>query len=291
MSNDNYVNDLTPLEAALIYARSGRLVLPLIPQQKRPYVKWSVESLPLGHVPSEETIRDWWSRWPDAGVGMRTDGLLVFDVDLPLGPSSFKTLKERIGPLPATKTIFSGSGGSQRLYRLPDETAQRIPQAQGIFGLPNIDTRVGTKGIIALPPTLHHSGFRYRWRRAATPTADLPRAYVMSQMPPPRRRPTATSEPIAAPNSTPLGKRILQAEVAALRLSVAAGGPRTLPLGQIAGRMGQLVYRGDLNEDEATTALLSLGDELGLPDRKAHKEVLGGIRWGLDNPRPDREST
>ncbi len=68
------------LAAALDYARRSWPVLPLVPGNKRPLTK-------RGHLDAStdaDRIRAWWTRHPEASVGIvigTRSGILVLDVD------------------------------------------------------------------------------------------------------------------------------------------------------------------------------------------------------------------
>lgn len=69
------------LTAALSYHKQGFSVIPLQAREKKPLIAWEeYQSRRAG----EEEIRAWWSKWPDANVGVVTgavSGLVVIDLD------------------------------------------------------------------------------------------------------------------------------------------------------------------------------------------------------------------
>ena len=71
------------LEAALQYAELGYAVLPCRPGDKPPLTSNGLKAA----TTDPDQIERWWSKWPDANVAIRTDGLLVIDVDTPDGTS------------------------------------------------------------------------------------------------------------------------------------------------------------------------------------------------------------
>ncbi|NQU70894.1 MAG: bifunctional DNA primase/polymerase [Rhodospirillales bacterium] len=59
--------DLSPLDAALHYLSFGWSVIPLLPRQKQPLVRWQPYQRIL---PSVEQVKDWFTDHPDANVGI-----------------------------------------------------------------------------------------------------------------------------------------------------------------------------------------------------------------------------
>ena len=115
--------------AALALAAEGYPVLPLTTPQasgcscRNPDCgsigKHPRGGLGLAHAWGDtRTIRDWWRWWPDANVGMRCDGKVVFDLDGDPGEESLAHLERRFGRLPATREQRTGQG-RRLLYTVP----------------------------------------------------------------------------------------------------------------------------------------------------------------------------
>jgi hypothetical protein len=67
-------------EAALEYAGRGWLVLPLVPRDKVPLVRYGLKDASADRIQVEQ----WWHRWPAANIGIVTgpaSGLLVVGLD------------------------------------------------------------------------------------------------------------------------------------------------------------------------------------------------------------------
>src|SRR5258708_1597587 len=69
--------DSPNLAAALAYAELGYPVLPCVANQKRPATFNGFKDA----TTDPEQIEKWWRMWPMANVAIRTDGLLVLDID------------------------------------------------------------------------------------------------------------------------------------------------------------------------------------------------------------------
>ena len=70
------------LRAALWYADLGYRVLPCAPGCKTPLTRNGLRDA----TTDAEQIERWWSEHPDANVAIRTDGLVVIDIDGPRTP-------------------------------------------------------------------------------------------------------------------------------------------------------------------------------------------------------------
>ena len=151
------------LACALHYGqRVGWRVFP-VRADKTPLVKdW-----PNVSTTDEAQIREWWGRWPEAGIGLATgrgSGVYVVDVDAGRdGAASWEQLEARHGQR-LTMVSSTGGGGWHVFFRTPSvelrNTAGRLA--------PGIDTR-GEGGYVVLPPSPHPSGERYAWSQWRRP--------------------------------------------------------------------------------------------------------------------------
>jgi hypothetical protein len=103
-------------------------------------------------------IQEFWKLWPQANVGIAIPpGYFVLDVDIEHGGfESLEPLQEKVGLLPDTLRITTGSGGLHLWYK----TTMPIRNKVVLGGLPGIDIR-GEGGYVVAPPSLHRSGKRY----------------------------------------------------------------------------------------------------------------------------------
>jgi Bifunctional DNA primase/polymerase, N-terminal len=108
-----------------------------------------------------EQVQWWWHGQPSANVGMRCDGLVVFDVDGPEGRLSLERLERELGELPATRLQVSGRG-EHHFYATPE--VDLIGNSTSPLGSPpGLDLRAGTRGYVVAAPSLHASGVHYQW--------------------------------------------------------------------------------------------------------------------------------
>jgi hypothetical protein len=151
--------------AALGYAEHGWPVFPCRPRGKEPYI-----GPPGFHQATTDldTVREWWTRWPDANIGLYPGpaGLLVIDVDGPAG----EAVAQALGLLsePTLTSVSGRAGGGRHLYfRHPG-----FHVGNRDLG-PHLNVR-GDAGYVLVPPSVHPTGTRYRWAGRAEEIAPLP---------------------------------------------------------------------------------------------------------------------
>jgi hypothetical protein len=178
-------DELTPLVAALSYARRGWPVFPL----HHPDPHRGCSCIDAGECRSpgkhprtrkglkdastdEAQIRLWWQRYPLANVGLamgRKSGLVAIDIDPRSGgDSSISELVEEYGELPNTLAAVTGGGGSHLLFSHPGVSFKNSSSVLG----EGLDVKTDG-GYVVAAPSLHASGKRYEWRTRRSP-AHLP---------------------------------------------------------------------------------------------------------------------
>jgi hypothetical protein len=151
-------------EAALGYLNRGWSIVPAGERTKRPIVQWQVFQ---HRRPSEQELTSWFERWPNANLAVITgaiSGIVVVDVDCKHdGESSLAAMEKRHGALPATVEAVTGGGGRHIYFSHPGrDVRNRVGLA------PGVDMR-GDGGCVIVPPSIHPSGKRYRWKPGHTP--------------------------------------------------------------------------------------------------------------------------
>ena len=158
--------------AALTYARRGWSVVPMHTpgthgcscrrpecpgEGKHPRISWEAQ---MHDAATEETVAEWWERWPDANVGVITGSLsdvVVVDVDPRNGgDATLQAIEDRRGPLPATTVARTGGGGWHHWFSVGGE---RLPSR--VIGA-GVELK-GEGGVVVAPPSMHASGTAYRW--------------------------------------------------------------------------------------------------------------------------------
>jgi len=171
------------LEMALRYLSEGLSVIPIAGQAylqehsesaKKPLIRWTPYQY---RQPTEEEVRQWWEKFPQAGIGIVTgkvSGLVVVDFD---SVEAVKFAEER-GML---NTVVVKTGrGLHAYYRYPE--GKEIGNSVNIMGM-KIDIR-GDGGYVIAPPTIHPNGHRYQFLKGRgigeIPLSKLPEIFLTS---------------------------------------------------------------------------------------------------------------
>jgi hypothetical protein len=144
------------LESAIAYRRRGFSVIPIRPQNKKPYVAWEPFQI---EAPSEQTIEHWFTSWPQANIGLVTGAVsdcVVIDLDSTEAKDKIKSLVTNydLGGVPRVRT---GRGGHHLFFKHPGGTIQT---RAGV--LPKTDIRADG-GYVVTAPSIHENGKPYKW--------------------------------------------------------------------------------------------------------------------------------
>jgi len=161
--------------AAENYAANGWSVFPVKPRDKTPLTVNGVH----GASSKVEQVRAWWTRWPDANIGLNCgkSGLVVIDLDKHGerdGMADWKQLMAERHFTVDTSTSVTGGGGQHLLFKAPAGVS--IKNSAGRIA-PGVDVR-GEGGYIVLPPSIHPSGKPYEWLGTTQTIAPLPLVVV-----------------------------------------------------------------------------------------------------------------
>ena len=157
----------TILHAALWYADLGYAVFPCAPGRKAPVTEH-------GHLEATadtEQITAWWTQHPDANVAIRTDGLVVIDVDGE-GNDWLAENPAKRTDLDAAPLSLTPGGGRHYIFRQPDGRAWR--NTAGRLA-PGVDTRANGGYVLVAPSVVE--GKPYHWaieRELNAPPHKLP---------------------------------------------------------------------------------------------------------------------
>jgi hypothetical protein len=193
------VNFDSSLEAATFYARDGFPVVPVCQwdadagrctgekhgsdcKGRKPLVKGDGSAGYPAATRDLAKIRDWFTRlFLRAGVAIRLDGHIAIDCDVKDnagGLESYQVLADTFA-LPDTLSAVTHSGGRHFIFRLPEglpaDWLKSWIRIGDKAGLPGIDLKVDTNGLLFVEPTCGPKGV-YRWIDPCQAPAALPRA-------------------------------------------------------------------------------------------------------------------
>ena len=282
------------VEVALRYAEHGWPVLPLHTPQRRGCSCTATDCGSAGKHPrtsrgvhdastDPDQIQAWWTRWPQANLGVATGAtsrLVVLDIDLPDGPASLARLEADHGALPQTCEQRTGSGGRQLLFAHPGEAVRNRSRL-----LPGIDLRADG-GYIVVPPSVHATGSRYQWR-GRIPPAELP-GWLLALLDR-SRTPAVGVVEMAAPTLPTDGPQqryvaaALRRELASL--AAAVEGSRNDTLNRAAFNLGQLAGAGLIDRDHVAAELEQAAARTGLGSPEIRRTIASGLAAGLKHPR------
>jgi hypothetical protein len=269
------------LTAALAYAHRGIPVLPLhCPTGRtgcscgRPGCDRPGKHPRLPHGLTEAStdprrIDLWWSRWPDANIGLRTGIVMdVADVDTHAGGQAL--LHVMGGAAPVGPTVRTGGGG-RHLWLRPTGYGNRV----GV--LPGVDWR-GVGGYVVAPPSRHAHGTAYTW---------LCRSSRVPACPPALRDLVAGPGPTAGPDLTEPGRLVHPGRYAEVALDAETGrvahapvGTRNDTLNRAAFALGRLVGAGLLDEASVIRELSAAARYAGLGRVETGRTIRSGLTAG-----------
>ncbi len=164
------------LKAALKYLKDLHYsVIPINKETKKPLVKWKEFQTRLA---TEEEVLDWFTKWPDANIGIVTgaiSNLLVLDLD---DLEKALPILEPLIPDSLVFPIADTPRGGEHWYFLCPNCLMSIDAGTVI---PGCDLRANGGYIIA-PPSIGANGIPYKWRENLKPTKvkpdALPQSYI-----------------------------------------------------------------------------------------------------------------
>ncbi len=193
------------------------------------------------------TIDRWWHRWPAATIGGAIpESLIVIDVDPRAGGrESLELLEAYHRPLPTTLRSFTGGGGEHLFFIRPPGPLRNGSHKLG----PGIDVKLGGKGYVVLPPSVHPNGTPYRWDDPEIPIAAMP-GWMAALLRPEPIRPQPEQEPVSGLDGPRPGD-LLAAEVTWAEILEPFGW-------RLVGRRGEIEYwRRPGKDDEGISATVN----------------------------------
>lgn len=251
---------------ALNYAARVISVFPLQPQGKTPLTPRGFKDASI----EPEQIHKWWTRWPDANIGVATgrlSDLAVLDVDGETGELSLLDLRHE---LPPTWCVMTGDG-AHFYYRFP---TRELRNSAGKLG-PGLDVR-GNGGYVVAPPSVHPNGATYRFIGARRKRAAWPDWLLPTQNEPlgPTESP-GTYPGGVTPRSDRYAEAALAGEAATVR--AAREGSRNDTLNKAAYAVARF-FPESMSAREAADVLLAAALAVGLPESEARRTIASGFQ-------------
>lgn len=258
------------LEAATKYAEKGWMVFPCN-TDKSPKTKNGKDNA----TTDMEQIKEWWSKWPDASIGMATgpgSGVWVLDIDMPNGNKNLQAIEQEYGRIPDTLIQRTGGGGLQYFFRW---NGREIRNSSSKIAK-NIDVR-GDGGYVILPPSSHPSNNVYRWI-TKNPIIEAPEWLADKALNANSKTSTDRQSSVDLYN-----QKALAGEIS--KLAMVSEGERNETLNRAAYSLGQLISGNGMDRLAVESALLGVAISKGLTTKEAQATIQSGIEAGLKSPR------
>lgn len=280
-------------EHALRAASKGWKVFPLIPGTKKPKFKNNLELA----TDDADQIKEWWSQWPDANIGIATgpSGLVIIDIDVPKEPLDAHKHEEMrdlygieawsmlvtnygLNKEPHSYEVDTPSGG-QHIYWLANKA---LPIKTGTSKLaPGIDVRATNGSIVGAGSVTEQGTYEiYRdinpkalpaWLRTALGRAGLATSDAEKQVQPARRNVDVTSPDRYA-------RGAYKSEIDQLRTTPIGVGLRNAALNRAAFKLRKYVEAGKLSATEVEDGLKAVAiDELSMNDKEVEATIKSGL--------------
>lgn len=146
------------LKSAMAFANLGYAIFPCLPGKKSPATDHGHKNASC----DREQIASWWTRLPEANIGLSTAGMVVIDID---GENNtwLADQPDRLAGLEAAPCSMTPRGGRHFYFRQPEGVDIRCSVGKLA---PQVDVRANGGYIIA-PPSVF-DGKQYRWQDNAS---------------------------------------------------------------------------------------------------------------------------
>jgi RecA-family ATPase len=255
---------------------------------------------------NENTIRFWWKRWPDAlpAIALKNSNLIVLDPDRhegrPDGVAALSELEAANEALPDHPIILTAGGGEHHIFTQRD--GESLGNSEGGLKGKGINVR-GSGGYAIAAGAQRANGARWAESDGSPSFIESVRAGTI----PPLtdwvadliRNPAFVAPNAAAPSATISPGEVSNGDRAWARkaldgntsdLATVGEGGRNNALNAAAFRMGGMVARGWIDQQEVEAALWAACEANGLVREGAHavrKTIRSGLTDGLKKPHAD----
>ncbi len=218
-------------------------------------------------------VSEWWTRWPDALIGIPTgerSGLVVLDLDAPGehkadGLVSFAGI--RAGrDLPPHPVVRTRSGGEHHYFsnQSPRQVRNRASKMA-----PGVDQR-GQGGYVIVPPSPGYTPIDDTWPPPPPPP------WLLDLMAPPPKPPEERKAYTGVP------RPMQQFETLVKFAANATEGQRNSRAYWAACRLGEAVALGKLGESAAVAMIAEAAERAGLSKREAALTAASGVKMGKE---------
>lgn len=283
-------------KAALWYAERNWYVFPVLPNAKLPLTPNGYKDASI----DPQQIDEWWSKWPDANIGLACDksGVVALDGDPShYDDASAALIDDLLHDYPTARQS-TPSRGVHLIYMAPFEV--KVSNSPGNLP-PGIDVRANGYILLAPSSVVYRgedaikkrmedgaTGY-YRW--LGRPDEDVPQPLpdlVLGMLKPKvAERHAAPVVPIPINGNHGQTERYaaaaLEKELDTLARAVEGG--RNEQLNKSAFSLGQLVAGGALDEAEVVDKLETVAMAIGLGEKEIEKTIESGLRGGAKDPR------
>lgn len=225
------------------------------------------------------TIKRWKAAVHDLNWAVATgpaSGILVIDVDGPVGDAALGDLELKHGALPPApwQTTGGGRGGRQLFFAYP--SGRTIRNSAGVLG-PKVDVR-GAGGYCVVPPSVTREPYRWQVAPWSLPAPDLPAPWVDVLDPPVPAPRAAWSAPSGCTSGTRAryARKAFESELSLV--ACAPAGRRNDQLNASAHALYRLVASGDLPAGLVLDGLTAAAGHCGLDRREAMATILSAAR-------------
>ncbi|MER9911685.1 bifunctional DNA primase/polymerase [Mesorhizobium sp. M0050] len=231
---------------------------------------------------NERIVREWWSRTPDAMIGIPTGkatGVWVLDLDRKPGVGDghdwLEDMESANEPLPHTGRATTMGGGTHLFFRHVDGIRNR-----GGLGVA-VDVR-GDGGYVIAPGSVAGDGRSYEWIDGCGPEhiADAPQWLLDLVTPPPVREYSPSDYTYQPGKNAVYVEHAFEAELR--NLATTPQGARGYQLNASAFSVGQLVGAGALSRADAEAELYNAAVACGVAGKDGERETRAKIKRGMD---------
>lgn len=177
--------------AALLWRSRGFTVLPILPDGKKPALRWG----DFTENQTDERVRDHWIKHPDHLVAVRADGLFIIDCDDEQAEASYRSMVAPFGPAPFC--TMRTARGHHYYYALPSDAPRVASRGDSAPGY--IDIKTGKSYVVVTGPGREE--LSYTPERSAISAEQIALAYACNNeswpfpMAAPRQRVAWEGEP------------------------------------------------------------------------------------------------